>query len=112
LSVQGTVALIPISIIDNKDTHRLRPPGSGVGALQQDPSISMLGYGIGANADAGVRLMIVRNFYLNVGYRVWWNYMVDGHATFHNANAPSQEFPLTQFQSLRHGLTFGLNYSF
>jgi hypothetical protein len=109
-SLQGTVAFIPVSIIDNKDVHRLRTTGNA--ALQQDPSISMFGYGIGADADVGARLMIVKNFYANVGYRVWWNYAIDGHATFHSANAPSSEFPLTQFQSLRHGLTFGLNYSF
>lgn len=56
--------------------------------------------------------MILRNFYANVGYRIWWNYAVDGNVTFHNAVGPSQEFPLSQFQSFRHGLTFGLNYSF
>ena len=105
-SVQGTVAFIPISIIDNKDIHHLRSD------LSQDPSISMLGYGIGADADVGARFMIVKNFYANVGYRVWWNRMIDGNVTFHNVAGPSDEFPLTQFQSLRHGLTFGLNYSF
>ncbi len=56
--------------------------------------------------------MILRNVYANVGYRIWWNYAVDGNVTFHNAVGPSQEFPLSQFQSFRHGLTFGLNYSF
>ena len=105
-SVQGTVALIPISIVDNKDIHHLR------GDLSQDPSISMLGYGFGADADVGARFMIVKNFYANVGYRVWWNRLYDGNVTFHNAAGPSDEFTLTQFQSLRHGLTFGLNYSF
>jgi hypothetical protein len=109
-SVQGTVALIPVSIIDNKDIHHLRT--SGPGALQQNPSISMLGYGIGADVDVGARFMILKNFYANVGYRIWWNYLVDGNVTFHNAAGPSEEFPLTQFQSIRQGLTFGLNYSF
>ena len=105
-SVQGTAAFIPISIIDNKDVHRLRPD------LKQNPSISMVGYGIGADADVGARLMIVRNFYANVGYRIWWNYALDGNVTFHDATGSSEEFPLTQFQTFRHGLTFGLNYSF
>ena len=105
-SVQGTIALIPISVIDNQDIHHLRSD------LGQNPSISMVGYGIGADADVGARFMIVRNFYANVGYRVWWNRSVDGHVTFHNVAGPSDEFPLSQFQSLRHGLTFGLNYSF
>lgn len=105
-SVESTVAFIPVSILDNKDIHHLRPD------LAQNPSLSMLGYGIGADADVGARLMIIRNLYANVGYRVWWNRMVDGHVTFHGANGMSDEFPLTEFQSLRHGLTFGLNYSF
>lgn len=105
-SLLGTVAVSPISIIDNKDIHHLRSD------LKQNPSLSMVGYGFGADADVGARLMIVRNFYLNVGYRVWWNRTVDGHVTFHDATGPSQEFSLTEFQSFRHGLTFGLNYAF
>jgi hypothetical protein len=105
LSLMGTAALIPLSIIDNKDIHHLR------GDLQQNPSISMLGFGIGANADVGARFMFTQNIGLNVGYRVWWNHAVDGNVTFHNVGS-SQEFPLTQFDSLRHGLTAGLNFMF
>jgi len=106
LSLVGTAAFIPLSIIDNKDIHHLRSD------LQQNPSISMLGWGIGADADVGLRLMLVRNLFLNAGYRVWWNYAIDGNVTFHNAGAPSDSFPLTQFQSLRQGLTAGLNFTF
>jgi hypothetical protein len=106
VSVLGTAALIPLSIIDNKDIHHLRND------LQQNPSISMRGYGIGANADVGVRLMLIKNLFLNVGYRVWWNRSIDGTVTFHNIGNPAQEFPLEQFQSLRHGVTFGLNFTF
>jgi hypothetical protein len=106
LSVESTVAFIPVSIVDNKDIHHLRPD------LAQNPSLSMVGYGIGADADVGARVMIIRNLYANVGYRVWWNRTLDGHVTFHGANGMSDEFPLTEFQSFRHGLTFGLNYSF
>ena len=106
LSLVGTAAFIPLSIVDNKDVHHLRND------LQQNPSISMRGYGVGADADVGVRLMLIKNMSLNVGYRVWWNHAVDGTVTFHNAGAPSDSFPLTQFQSLRHGLTAGLNFTF
>jgi hypothetical protein len=105
-SLQGTAAFIPLSFLDNKDIHHLRSD------LQQNPSISMSGYAIGADADAGVKLMLIRNMFLNFGYRVWWNYTVDGTVTFHNAGAASDSFPLTQFQSLRQGWTFGLNYTF
>ena len=106
LSLVGTAAVIPLSIIENKDIHHLRPD------LQQNPSISMVGWGVGADADVGLRLMLVQNLFLNGGYRVWWNHALDGTVTFHNAAAPSDSFPLTQFQSVRQGWTFGLNYTF
>jgi hypothetical protein len=106
LSLVGTAALLPLTIIDNKDIHHLRPD------LQQNPSISTEGWGIGADADVGLRLMLVKDLFLNVGYRIWWNHAVDGTVTFHNAGASSDSFPLTQFQSLRQGLTAGLNFTF
>jgi len=106
LSVQSTIAFIPVSIVDNKDVHHQRSD------LAQNPSLSMLGYGIGADADIGARLMIVKNFFASVGYRIWWNRMLHGNVTFHDASGLSDEFPLTEFQTFRHGLTFGLNYSF
>jgi hypothetical protein len=106
LSVQSTIAFIPISVVDNTDVHHLR------GDLAQNPSLRMLGYGIGADADVGASFMIVRNLYANVGYRIWWNRIVDGNVTFYNAAGQSDEFPLTELQSVRHGLTFGLKYSF
>ena len=105
-SVHSTIALIPLSVVDNKDVHHLRSD------LAQNPSLSMVGYGIGADADVGARVMIIRNLSASVGYRVWWNRTVDGHVTFYGSNGISDEFPLTEFQSFRHGLTFGLNYSF
>jgi hypothetical protein len=105
-SLQSTVAFIPVSIVDNSDIHKQRPD------LSQTPSLSMLGYGIGADADIGARVMIVKNFFASVGYRVWWNRMIDGNVTFHDATGATNEFPLTEFQTFRHGLTFGVNYSF
>ena len=105
LSLVGTAAFIPLSIVDNQDIHHQRPD------LQQNPSISMTGWGVGADADVGLRLMLVKNLFLNVGYRVWWNYAVDGNVTFHGVSG-SSEFPLTQFQSFRQGLTAGLNITF
>ena len=105
LSLQSTVALMG-SILDNSDVHHLRSD------LNQNPSLSMLGYGVGADADVGARFMIIKNLFASVGYRIWWNRMLDGHVTFNNASGASDEFPLTEFQTFRHGLTFGLNYSF
>jgi hypothetical protein len=105
-SLVGTAAFIPLSILNNNDVHHLRND------LQQNPSISMTGYGIGVDGDVGVKLMLIKNMFLNAGYRVYWNYAIDGTVTFHNVGAPSDSFPLTQFQSLRQGWTFGLNYTF
>jgi hypothetical protein len=102
----GTAALLPLTIIDNKDIHHLRPD------LRQNPSISMEGWGIGADADVGLRLMLVKDLFLNVGYRVWWNHAVDGTVSFHFLSRPAEEFPLSQFHSLHLGWTFGLNYTF
>jgi len=105
LSLMATAAFIPLSIIDNEDIHHLRPD------LQQNPSISMLGWGVGADADVGLRMMLVKNLFLNVGYRVWWNHAIDGNVTFHGVSG-SSEFPMTQFESFRQGLTAGLNFTF
>lgn len=107
LSLVGTAAFIPVSIVENKDIHHLRSD------LRQSPSsISMLGFGIGADADVGAKFMFTKNVGLNIGYRVWWNRTLDGNVTFHNASGSSQQFPLTQFESIRHGLTAGLNITF
>jgi Protochlamydia outer membrane protein len=105
LSLIATAAFLPLTVIDNEDIHRLRAD------LQQNPSISMLGWGVGADGDVGLRLMLVKNIFLNVGYRVWWNHAVDGTVTFHSTSG-SSEYPMTQFDSLRHGLTAGLNFTF
>ena len=106
ISLRGTAALIPLSMVENKDIHHQRPD------LRQNPSsISMLGWGVGADADVGLSVMLAKSLAFNVGYRVWWNHAVDGTVTFHGTNATS-EYPLTQFDSLRHGLTAGLNFTF
>lgn len=105
ISLLGSAALIPLSIVENKDIHHLRSD------FQQNPSISMLGWGVGADADVGLRVMLAKSLAFNVGYRVWWNHAVDGTATFHGTTSTT-EYPLTQFDSLRHGLTAGLNFTF
>jgi len=107
LSVQGSVVLKPVNIFTNKDTHHLR-----VGSDFQDPSMTMLGVGFGADADIGARVYVTKSLSAQVGYRVWWNRMIDGRWTNHLADGGSSVFPLTEMESLRHGLTAGINYSF
>jgi hypothetical protein len=106
LSLLSTLALIPISVFDNKDVHHQR------GDLQQSPSFSMVGYGIGADVDVGARFMITRNLAANLGYRLYYNRMLSGDLTVHPIAASSESFPLTQFESLRHGFTAGLSLLF
>jgi hypothetical protein len=105
-SVLGTLALIPISVLDNEDIHHQR------GDLQQNPSFSMKGYGVGADADVGVRFMITKYLAANLGYRVYYNRVLDGDFTVHPVAGSSESFPLTQFESLRHGFTAGLSLLF
>ena len=106
LSVLGVLALIPISVLDNKDVHHLR------GDLKQNPSFSMLGYGVGADVDVGARFMITNNLGANLGYRLYYNRVFSGDLTVHSVTGPSDSFPLTQFESLQHGFTAGLSLIF
>jgi hypothetical protein len=100
------LALLPVTVVQNDDVHHLRSD------LQQNPSFSMVGIGIGADVDVGAKFMIIRNLFLNVGYRLWWNSVYSGTWTNYPVGAPSDSFPLTQFQSYRYGLTAGINYTF
>jgi hypothetical protein len=106
LSVLGTLAFIPASLLDNKDVHHLR------GDLSQDPSFSMVGYGVGADVDVGARFMITTNLAANLGYRMYYNRVLSGHLTTHPAVGSAESFPLTQFESLRHGFTASLSLTF
>ena len=106
LSVLGALALIPISVLDNKDVHHLR------GDLKQNPSFSMVGYGVGADVDVGARFMITNNLAANLGYRLYYNRVLSGDLTVHPVAGSSDSFPLTQFESLRHGFTAGLSLIF
>jgi hypothetical protein len=105
LSLQGAAILKPLSFFQNEDTHHLRSD-------LLDPSFTMSGIGFGADADIGARVNFTRALAGYVGYRVWWNRMIDGTWENHLANGQSFSFPLTEFESLRHGLTAGINYTF
>lgn len=110
LSVQGAAAFKPLSIFENEDTHHLRAPP--IGTTFQNPSFTMFGVGIGADADVGAKVSFSKQLSLNVGYRVWWNRMLDGIWKNHLTDGSSSSFPLREFQSIRHGVTAGLNFTF
>jgi outer membrane protease len=106
-SVQGKVAFIPVSYLQNDDIHHLRTD------LQQNPSFYMSGFGIGTDVEAGARYMIYRGWFLNAGYRFWWNRVVgDGNWKVYPVGAPSASAPLTEFQTMRYGVTLGLSHVF
>jgi len=108
LSVYGSAVLKPVNIFTNEDTHVLRVAGGEF----QDPSFTMFGVGFGADADVGGKVNITKQLAAQVGYRVWWNRMIDGTWKNHPSNGQSSSFPLVEMQSLRHGLTAALTYSF
>ena len=107
LSVHGSAVVKPINLFMNEDTHQLRTPSEF-----QDPSFTMRGIGYGADADIGAKVYFTRSLSAQVGYRVWWNRMIDGTWKSHLSNGQTFSFPLVEMESLRHGLTAGINYSF
>lgn len=108
LAVQGAAVVKPISFFQNDDTHHLRV---ATGELR-DPSFTMLGIGFGADAEVRAKIYFSRSLAGYVGYRVWWNRMIDGTWENHLGDGRSFSFPLTQYESLRHGLTAGITYLF
>jgi hypothetical protein len=105
LSFQGSAVLKPLSIFENRDTHHLRSD-------LKDPSFTMYGIGVGADLDAGAKISFTQRISLNVGYRLFWNRMLDGTWKSHGTDGGSSTFPLREMQSLRHGVTAGLNFTF
>jgi hypothetical protein len=106
VSVEAKVAML-LSYMNNEDIHHMRTD------LAQDPSFRMTGWGIGTNSDVNLRVMIWDRLYLTGGYRVFWNQVLfSDHWKIYGVDGSSATAPLTQFQTLRHGPTIGLTYSF
>ncbi len=106
VSVDFKTSVSPISIMYNEDVHHLRSD------LQQNPSFSMWGLGMSANADASLKIMLTRSLALSGGYRVWWNRTYGGTWENHPIGSSSDTAPLTEFQTFRHGATLGLTALF
>lgn len=106
LSIGLKASVSPISLVYNEDVHHLRSD------LQQDPSFFMRGIGVGGSAEPMVKFVLTRNFAITAGYRVWWNRTYTGTWEVHSVANGSQSAPLTEFQSIRHGVTVGLTASF
>ncbi|WP_447973125.1 hypothetical protein [Nitrospira sp. Kam-Ns4a] len=106
LRLDAAAAFIPYTFLDNKDIHHLRTD------LQQSPSFSMRGTGIGANVEGTVSLMLMEGLYLTSGYRFWWVQITDGTWTNHPVSGRSSSVPLTEFRTMRQGATVGLAFTF
>ena len=108
LTLYSSIVVKPINFFTNDDIHHLRVASGELSA----PSFTMRGIGFGADADIGATVHLTRWLAAQVGYRVWWNRLIDGTWESHLADGRSASFPLTEFQSLRHGLTAAITASF
>ena len=96
----------PVSIVFNDDIHFQRND------LQQDPSFSMWGIGVGASAEPSISILLTRHLKLTGGYRIMWNRTYYGQWEYHPIGSASETAPLTEFQTFRHGATVTLTASF
>ena len=92
----------PASVVFNDDIHFQR------GDLEQDPSFSMWGVGLGATVEPTIRIMLTRHLALVGGYRVMWNRTYYGRWENHPVGSESRTAPLNEFQTIRHGVIVGL----
>lgn len=112
-SIEGRAAFIPFTHLNNEDVHHLRTTsGGGLLALRQDPSFRMTGNGIGADLEGSVKYMILPRLTATLGYRFWWNHVSDGTVTVYPVGQGASSVRLNEFQTFRHGLTAGLNFTF
>lgn len=106
VSIEAKVAVL-LSYLNNEDVHHLRTD------LAQDPSFRMTGFGVGTDTDLNLRVRVWNRLYLTGGYRVWWNRVVAGDQwKLYGSDGSTSTASLTQFQTLRHGPTVGLTYTF
>jgi hypothetical protein len=96
----------PASVVFNEDQHFQRSD------LEQDPSFSMLGVGLSGTVEPTIKIMLARHLALVGGYRVMWSRSYYGRWEVHGLGTGSESAPLTEFQTLRHGVTVGLTASF
>lgn len=106
VSVDLKASVSPASIVYNEDIHHLRTD------LQQNPSFSMWGVGVGGNADASLKVRLTKQVALTGGYRIWWNRTYMGTWENHPVNSASSSAPLKELQTYRHGATLGLTAFF
>lgn len=100
------VLFSPASLVVNEDIHFQRPD------LQHDPSFSMFGVGLGASAEPSLSVLLTPYLKLTGGYRIMWNRTYYGRLESHPIGSSSDTVPLTEFQTIRHGVTVTLTAAF
>ncbi|MGZ8382323.1 MAG: hypothetical protein ACXW4C_11485 [Nitrospira sp.] len=106
VSANIKVLVSPASVVYNEDIHFQR------GDLAQDPSFSMWGIGFSATVEPTIKIMLTRHLALMGGYRVMWNRTYYGQWEVHGLGTGSETAPLSEFQTIRHGVIVGLTGSF
>ncbi len=106
LTANLKVLFSPASIVFNEDIHFQRDD------LQKDPSFSMWGVGLGASAEPSLSIMLTQHLKLTGGYRIMWNRTYYGRWKIHPIGSASETAPLTEFQTIRHGVTVTLTAAF
>jgi hypothetical protein len=106
VSANIKVLFAPISGVINEDIHFQRDD------LEQDPSFSMWGIGLSGTVEPTLRIMLTRHLAIMGGYRVMWSRTYYGRWEVHGLGTGSETAPLTEFQTIRHGVIVGLTGSF
>jgi len=102
VSANFRMTFSPVSVVFNEDIHFQR------GDLQQDPSFSMWGLGVGVSAEPSISIRLTNHLSFTGGYRVMWNRTYWGRWESHPIGSGSVNAPLTELQTLRHGVIVGL----
>ena len=97
-NLNGTVAAVPYSRLNNDDSHYLRTD------LGSTPNIKMTANGYGVQMEGEARYTVGKMTDIGLGLRYWKLKATSGDISF----GGSPNLPLTDFQSTRYGATFSV----
>jgi hypothetical protein len=98
LTLSGEVAVVPIGLLVNADSHRLRRD------LGPSPNIFTDGAGFGVQAQVLASVNITPNFSIGVGGRYWHMETYSESAGIRFGNKDARGLPVNRFSSDRYGL--------
>lgn len=108
LSLSLDAVFIPFTDMQNEDSHLLRTDPADLGPA---PNIIMDGSGWGFQGEAKLGYEIRPNLIASTGFR-YWTMMSDGDITFGPNTASPVTLPLNDLDTLRWGVTAGIEYRF